>query len=218
MNSKKQISTIIFDFDGTIADSAEIFIESLAEVLHRPALTEAEAIELSNLSFFQVVQRLGVKKWQLPWVSYKGRKKILAKMDRVKIFDGIPEALKELSAKYDLYILTSNSDTAVRDFLDKYKVKIYFKNVYTGSSLAGKAKKLQKLLTKEKLDVKDCVYIGDETRDIEASKQIGMKCIAVGWGYSSRKALLSLKPDKFANTPTQLIKAINDIKTLRSKV
>jgi phosphoglycolate phosphatase len=213
MNRSKQekITALIFDFDGTIADSAEIFIESLAEVLRRSAFTEHETRELSHLNLQQLSQKFHVKKWQLPLISYRGRKKILTKMHRVEIFKGMSQAIEKLAKDYSLYILSSNSKPAIESFLDKYKLRDYFKDVYAGTSLAAKAKRLQKLVLKESVQVGRCIYIGDEVRDVEAAKRLSMKCVAVGWGYSSKKALLEMKPDKFCDKPVHLINAINSL-------
>lgn len=209
---RNNVKAIIFDFDGTIADSAEVFVEALAEILKRPAFTEAEAEELSHMSLREVSLELGIKAWQLPLLSIQGRRKIRAKIDKVRIFKGLPTIIEKLSRDYNLYVLSSNSEQTIEKFLDIYSLGIYFNRIYAGTALTAKAKRLEKLLQKEQLAVRRCIYIGDEVRDVEAAKQIGMKCLAVGWGYNSKKALLALEPDKFCDAPANLIKAVKSLK------
>lgn len=49
-----------------------------------------------------------------------------------------------------------------------------------------------------------CIYLGDEVRDVEATHEIGLRCIAVTRGYGSRSALQHQKPFALADTPTEL--------------
>ena len=39
------------------------------------------------------------------------------------------------------------------------------------------------------------IAIGDEVRDIEAARAVGLACGAVTWGYAAREALIALEPD-----------------------
>jgi phosphoglycolate phosphatase-like HAD superfamily hydrolase len=83
--------------------------------------------------------------------------------------------------------------------------------VFSGSSIFGKHVVLQELIKKHGLKKEETVYIGDEVRDVEASKKAGIKAIAVTWGYNTRKALETAKADIVVDKPAELIKAINSL-------
>jgi phosphoglycolate phosphatase len=209
----REINTVIFDFDGTIADSFHIFIETLEEVLKLPQpLTPAEIEDLRGSSTRGILQKLGVKKRQMPSLVIKGRRGIADKMDRVDIFDGMPEAIAQLAKEnYQLFIVSTNNNDLISGFLHRYRLEGNIASVYAGTSIFGKAKRLSTLLKKEELLAGQCIYIGDETRDIEAAREVNMKCVAVEWGYSSRSALKSYNPYILVATPANLVKAINSL-------
>lgn len=206
---------IIFDFDGTIADSFDVFVESIEEVLKHPhPFTAAEIADLRGLSTREVIKKLGVKKWQIPVLAIKGRAAVASKMDRVNVFSGMPRVISQLADRDNrLYILSSNSKEAVDGFLAHNELAKKFTAVYTGTSIFGKARALSKLLKKEGLMVNDCIYVGDETRDVEAAREVSIKSVAVAWGYSTPKALESYQPDALASRPGDLVRCIDSLQS-----
>lgn len=201
-HSKK---VIIFDFDGTVADSFDIFLEALAVVIKRSQpFTIEETNDLRRSSIKEIIKKLGIKPWQMPLVLVKGRREINNRMERVQVFGGIPEALKKLASRYSIYILSTNSEENIASFLKKHQIDSYIARIYGNIGLMGKAKSLKKLQKKEALRTADCLYIGDETRDIEAARKVGLKCVAVKWGYGNPDTLESYSPDALVDTPRSL--------------
>ncbi len=217
MNKAKpanQGKAIIFDFDGTIADSFEVFVESFEAAVGRKQHLSAKKIkDFRDSSLKEIIQKLKIKKWQIPRLLIRGKREITKRMDRVKAFEGMPEALVALSKNHTLYILSTNSKTNIKKFLDSYKLSGCITEIYASIGLQGKARSLGSLRKSENLKASDCVYIGDETRDVEAAKKAGVKCIAVGWGYNSPKILKSFEPSAVVSRPQDLIKTIESIET-----
>jgi len=52
------------------------------------------------------------------------------------------------------------------------------------------------------------VYVGDEVRDIEAARKVGIKVIVVGWGFNKTRRLKAAKPNFFVTRPSQLVAAV----------
>src|SRR5690348_7374259 len=102
--------TIIFDFDGTLADTFYIAVgvfRMLAKSWHVTDDTEIE--RLRSLPARQVFKYLGVRWWQMPQIAYHGRKAIHEQRDKVRAFNGIPEVVKALHDQgYRLFVLSSN--------------------------------------------------------------------------------------------------------------
>lgn len=206
-------TAIIFDFDGTIADSfAIVFLEVVQTVTKRPPLTSEEIEELRSSSMKAALKKLGIKPWQVPLFVMKGRREVGARMERIHAFDGMPDVLKDLASHHSVYILSTNSQENITAFLKKYQVSEYITRIYGDIGLAGKAKALKKLLATETLSPRDCVYVGDEIRDIEAAKKAGLRCIAVSWGYNNADALRLYEPDGMVDSPQDLLKAIDELK------
>ena len=117
---------------------------------------------------------------------------------------GIDEALAGLKDRnYKMGILTSNSHVNVCRFLQKNELEV-FEYVFSGVSIFGKTRVIKNLLRKAKVSPDEAVYVGDETRDIEAAKSAGIRVVSVSWGFNSREILLSQKPDYLLDHPTEL--------------
>jgi len=211
MNSQK---TIIFDFDGTIADSFhenfDIYNE-LAEKLKCNPVSRAEQEKLRNKRPQELLKRYGITKLKLPLLLLKGRKKLQEKMSQIKPVKGIEKSLKDLNdCGFRLGILTSNSKKNVKIFLENNDLENIFEFIHSGKHLFGKSKSIKHLLKKKKISNKSVIYIGDETRDIEATKNANIPIVAVGWGYNTPDILRSLNPEKFVSTPKALTEYLKE--------
>jgi phosphoglycolate phosphatase-like HAD superfamily hydrolase len=103
-----------------------------------------------------------------------------------------------------LAILTSNSQSNVDAFLSRHNLP-YFEFVSCSSKLFGKGREIRRILRKHKLAPADILYIGDETRDVEAAKETGLTMAAVTWGYNSAEILSAMEPDHLISTPQGLL-------------
>jgi phosphoglycolate phosphatase-like HAD superfamily hydrolase len=61
------------------------------------------------------------------------------------------------------------------------------------------------------LSSEEVIYVGDETRDIEASKKINIKVIAVSWGFNSGEVLAKHNPDFLIHKPSELIEVLRSL-------
>ena len=212
MIMKSVNKTLIFDFDGTIADSFETFVRTLEEVLSKSQnLSENEIENLRGLSLRDIIKQLGITKWQLPKVIYRGRRLMAERTSQVEIFDGIQDAIHKLSRDYDLYILSTGSKSAIESFLARYELQDYFKSIIGDVGISGKARSITKLIKINILSKVDCIYIGDETRDIKAARKAGIKILSVGWGFNNVAALESEEPDSLILNPQDLVAKIDII-------
>jgi phosphoglycolate phosphatase len=201
----KHIKAVIFDFDSTIADSFEVFVRAIEVVLKRSRpLTSREIDDLRKCSLREVMKKL-----QLPLLVIKGRHEIDRQMDRVEIFRGMPEAIKGLSKKgYKLYIVSSHAEQSMNEFLEKNKIAVSMTRVYGNIGLWGKPKGLKRLQRQEGFSADECLFVGDEIRDIEAAAKAHTTCIAVGWGFNAPDALKAHTPDAIVYNPGELVDAI----------
>jgi phosphoglycolate phosphatase len=101
---------------------------------------------------------------------------------------------------YRLGILTSNSSNNVKSFLRRNNLE-YFDFIHSESNLFGKDKVLKRL----KVRLNNLVYVGDETRDVEAGKKCGVKVVAVTWGLSTKEPLFKSRPDWLISDPNELL-------------
>ena len=124
----------------------------------------------------------------------------------IKLFEGVELILKQLRKRYRLGIVSSNSEENIKKILKENGVDKLFDYIYSASSLFGKHKNLKRLIKKYKLNLEEVIYVGDEDRDILAAKKVGIKVVAVTWGYNSKEKLMKEKPDYLVSSPKELEK------------
>lgn len=201
------MKTIIFDFDGTIADSLELVIEIYSQLTgdtRKLSLEERDA--LRKMPVQKVMKALGVRVWRAPFLVRKGRKIMHSRLNEVAVFPDLPEVLQALKDRgYSMQIVTSNSAENVRTFLDENNLGEYFTNITGNVGLFSKAKVLKQIIKKEKLDLNQTYYVGDEARDIVASKKAGLHIVSVTWGYNHGSLLEKLQPYALAKAPKDLL-------------
>jgi len=187
----------VFDFDGTLADSADWFFGSLNEVagwFGFRTTTEDERQALRRLDNREIIRRLRVPLWKLPAIARHMRRRVTESIDSIRLFHGIPEALTALRTNGTrLAIVSSNSEQNVRRVLGSELADLIL--FYgCGASLFGKTSKLRSAIGHCNAAPKRTIYVGDETRDIEAARAAGTASGAVLWGYAAPDALRSLNP------------------------
>jgi len=205
----KNNPVFIFDFDGTLADSFNDVIAVFNELAKGYNLSEIKPEDipkLKNISSRGILKKFNFPAWRLPFLLKKGRRLFNARISGINLFPGIKETLAELKSRgCTLGILSSNSEENIKIFLDRNQANL-FDFVYTASNLFGKDKALKKIIRKHQYNVADVIYVGDETRDIEAAKKCGIKIISVSWGFNSREILEKHSPDYLIDSPKELLK------------
>ena len=203
---------IIFDFDGTLADTIDILLSitnRLSAEFGFKSATKEELAQLSNLNSWQILQYSGISIFKFPLLIRRLKAELHSEVRHIQLFPGIKEVLLELKKRgFQLGIITSNSRENVLGALEKNGLQDTFTFIYSGSTF-GKHKVINKWLRIENIHTEKVVYVGDEIRDINAAKKTGIKVIAVGWGFNSQEALAAQNPDFLIERPQELIEIMN---------
>jgi phosphoglycolate phosphatase len=211
------MANIIFDFDGTIADSFEVIISIIKKLTHgNDGINESKIRELRKQPTGQIIKSLNVRTWQLPLLLLRGRFMMRSRMNEIKIFDGMPKTIQELHAEgHNLFIVSSNSPHNVNKFLKKHRLGELFVDIEGNVSLFGKDKSLRKVIKKNSLVPRETWYVGDETRDIVAATATDLRSIAVTWGFTDREVLAVDRPTALAEKPADIMTILNDSSIIR---
>lgn len=203
---------IIFDFDGTIADTVEALVviaNRLAIEFDYPQITPEELGLLRNLTSREIIKYSGISVFKIPFLVKKVKGELKKKISELKPISGIKESLFILKEKdYRLGIITSNSEENVREFLKINNLDDVFEFIYSGVTIFGKTTIINNVLRQKQIKPSEAIYVGDETRDIEASQKANIKVIAVTWGFNNEEVLSKQNPDFVIRNPRELVDVI----------
>jgi phosphoglycolate phosphatase len=126
-----------------------------------------------------------------------------------RVYDGVPEMLERAgSAAKAVFVATSKPAIYAERIVRHFGLAHHFRKVY-GPELDGryedKAELLAHLLTRESVEPKAAVMIGDRAADVQAAKASGVRSIGVLWGYGSERELIDAKADALCATPRELV-------------
>lgn len=187
---------VLFDFDGTLADSFHLFLDAWTHAAQRYGFRAVDTTDLDRLRRLgarEIVAEAGLPLWKLPAVAAAMRAYVRERANEVKLFDGVPEVLHTLKAgDAQIGIVTSNArDTVERVLGDDCRPLI--DHWGCGASLFGKAAKTRRVMKAAGASAEQTVSVGDELRDLEVAQSLGLAFVAVAWSYTA--------PDRFAGLP-----------------
>lgn len=198
---------LIFDFDGTLADSFSLILDIAYELTGAEKLPQKDIERLRQLPLTGAVRELHIPFYRLPRLLLQGRQLMHQRLAEVKSFSNMPEVLQELhDRQYTLVVMSSNSKKNVRKFLQANGLDHLFTAVYGSASVINKAYALKSVFRKHNLVASDCFYIGDEIRDMVAANYMHVPAVAVTWGFQAPQALRATKPFAVAEKPQDLLK------------
>ena len=188
---------VVFDFDGTLADSAEWFSRVINGVARRYRFREVSPEELDSIRSEEpraVLRRFGVARWKLPLIARHMRKLMTRDIDQIVLFPEIDHLLAQLAdAGIVVAVVSSNAEVNVRRVLGA-ELSAGVTHFACGSSLFGKAAEIDRLVRHSDVPPTAVLAIGDEIRDIDAAEAAGVDSGAVTWGYAHAPALRSRRP------------------------
>lgn len=201
--------SLVFDFDGTIADTLgevrRIFNEIAPDYGIRQV--EHEEVEpLRQLSLPEFIKHIGIPRHRVPTLISRGAKMMRHNITKLPLIEGMGETLTALRPHFESFgILTTNTRDNVELFLKTHGLSDHFDFISSRSKLSGKSRNLKAILTTFSWQAEDMCYIGDELRDVKASQNAGIPIAAVTWGFNAREALQAAEPDYLFDKPEELL-------------
>ena len=204
-------STMIFDFDGTIANTFDLAVSVLNRLSYKYNFNRINASEIETVkskSATQLISDLGISKSMVPIIVSSARREMNRQIEKITPIDGVKNLVIALQSRgFNLGILTSNSSKNVKAFLAANQMN-YFSFIQAYSSLWGKNIQLRRLIKRFQLPRRDVLYIGDEMRDIDAARKSGVAIAAVTWGYNSKSVILQHQPDFILSVPNEMLEIV----------
>jgi HAD superfamily hydrolase (TIGR01549 family) len=199
--------TLIFDFDGTIADTLSAVIRLVnehADEFKIQPLADKDVENLRGMSNRDIMKKYQIPLVKMPSLVLRTQKELHQRIDQVELFPGIRDLILGLKNRgFRLGILTSNSRENVLKFLRARHLDI-FDFIHAESNFFGKTRALLHLLKKYDLRKDEVIYVGDETRDIEACQNADISVIAVSWGFHRKELLRGKNPTYLVDSPKEI--------------
>ena len=179
--------------------------EKMAQKYGMPVLSREVIQAYKKLPLQERLNKQGIPFYMVPKLLSESQ--VLQKefKDEAIPFEGMIDVLNELSETFKLIIISSNHKKFIKYFLKSYDIS-FFDKVFGKAALFGKASVIKKALKKLGYKKSEAIYVGDETRDIMACRELGIDLISVSWGYDDISLLEKEEASMIAKTP-------NDIKS-----
>jgi pyrophosphatase PpaX len=208
----RQITTVLFDFDGTLIDTNEVIIQSF-QYTFRKVLGEEKPLEEIVKNFGEPLAVTMEKMLDIPPEEAMAiyREYHYEKFDDlIEIFPGMLELIRVLKERgYKLGIVTSRLRHTTMKGLEKYGLEDYFDYVLTADDTdRHKPDPTPIVMTLEKLGSKpeEAIMVGDSMFDILCAHNAGVESILVGWAIA-----VTEDEKKGPNKPTYIAERAEDI-------
>jgi phosphoglycolate phosphatase len=206
------MANLIFDFDGTLADTFPAIIDVAYRLSPRTRRLPPDAIdELRRLPLLTAMRRLGIPIQHMPLLILLLRKRLTSRMAGVPAYEGIADMLKALKgANHQLFVLTSNYKENVLIFLNHNKLKKYITDIETVyyANTWSKTRALKRLIKLHSLKPEDSYHVGNEALDVRSADRVDMRSVAVTWGGYDDQALKATKPFAIIDKPKDLVRLL----------
>ena len=201
----ERIKNIIFDFDGTLADTAPLIVATMQATISElslPERDEAQCRATIGLRLEDVPDAL----WpDCPFSgetfarTYRRIFDILKCQWTIKCYPGVIDTLRELAAcGFRLAVASSRNRSSLAEYTESFGIADLFVTVVGGNDVSrGKPAPDPVLLICEKENwlVDETLVVGDAVFDIEMGKNAEATTCAVTYGNQSRAELAATRPD-----------------------
>lgn len=202
------IKAIIFDFDGVIHDTFSFHLERLNTFVEGGTLTAEEyrALHDGNINDTKMLVE---KMKAIDYTVY--RTSIYEGFIAQKIKQEIHTVLQALAKEYDCFIITSGGEQNIGGFLLQNDIHHAFKEILGAETHKSKEVKFAMILEKYNLPKDDVVFVTDTLGDILEANNVGIKTIAVDFGFHDRARLERGNPYAIISDFDHLPKVISQI-------
>ncbi len=201
------IKAVMFDFDGTLADTRYILYKvygRLAQKYNLKAVSNQDLERLSHLPLQERLKKTGVSIYKLPRLARETGQLFGDYIESAEPFPGINRLLEILKSRdLLLSIVSSNTEQNINRFLEVNNLE-FFDHIRCTSSIFGKNRAIKTAIKELRLKNYEAVYVGDELRDIEACRKVPVKIISVSWGYDRLSLLEKGLPNCLVHSPLEI--------------
>lgn len=183
------IKSIIFDFDGVLADSVDIKTQAFAELYNEYGEKVVDKVVehhlanggISRFQKFKLYHReyldITLTQDKLIELGEKFSEIVKQKVINAPYINGAYRFLKDYYNKYLIFICSGTPEEEIKEIIAKRRMDIFFKGVY--GSPKRKKDLIEEIFSSSKLNRKEILFIGDALNDYDAARSEGIVFIGV---------------------------------------
>jgi beta-phosphoglucomutase len=211
---------VIFDWDGTLADSRRVVVASFQKALSEVDCEVSDAfieqrIGIGSAETFRAILRSSKTRFDEALIKRLVELKVKNEVEMspgITLFDGAFQLLRSLQGKIKLGLASMNDRAVIEHLLKVMRLETFFSVVVTADDVA-RSKPDPEIFLKCASELKSsperCVVVEDSVFGVEAAKTAKMKCIAVLTGVHSRAMLAKASPDFIVTSLTEKKEILN---------
>ena len=203
------IKTLLFDWDGTLVDSAQLGLAAFEKTFDELGVPFAHAVYEATYSpnWYTTYEALGLPQehWKVAdemWIRHYGEQS-------APLIEGVGETLVSLRGKgYQLAVVTSGSRSRVCREVEQSVLRNAFAVVICNEDIVNKKphpEGLERAIRSLDVVPSECAYVGDAPEDIEMGRRADVMTIGVRSAYPSSSRVLSAKPDLYLERLAELV-------------
>ena len=187
---------LIFDFDGTIADTKTLYYKAIYENVKKFGYKYQDVDKVIDLglSLKNVLKKLGfsfLSSWFLHKRIMKNIEQHLEDVKKCKDVDSIKEI------KTEKILVTNSLKEFILPILKQFKLTKEFREIYGSEDFTDKPGFIKNYLKERKMKKENCYYIGDRVADVKIARKAGCLSVIISGtcAWDSRKEILEENPD-----------------------
>lgn len=193
---------ILFDFDGVFVDSFDAAFTLSQHLLHTK--NEVEYRELFKKSIADELQKK---------IKPNALRRFFRNFNRtvsvLPIVPGMAELAVRFAKQYMFAVVSSSYTGTIKTFFEKAGIVQYFTEILGYDAGASKSDKIDSLLKAYNIATSECVMVTDTLGDVREAALVGVRSIAVAWGYEREKDFQGQEVLGVAHTPRELETFVN---------
>lgn len=199
----RSLKAILFDFDGTLVSSVDMYVDIFIECLAEQGVTPGSRAEIRYMAFTpldQIFEKLAtvldVNKFR---ESFLTKELALNHSDNLPLIEEVPVLLNFLrKQKIKAGIVSSKIRKPIEDLLHDYELAKYFDIIVGRDDVESPKPSPEPVFYAcEQLAVKpsETLFVGDSLLDLTAAKEAGSTFVGVLTGACTREELARNKAD-----------------------
>lgn len=199
------MALVMFDYDGVIVDSLEVFTSRFTQACRENGFKEVNVAEdvlsLFDGNVYETMMRRGLDESTINNILERYEVLQSEQLADLQLFNGIGEALIRISKIHQVYVITSNLSSATIRVLNQNGIEC-FRDVIGAEKEKSKIKKIHSTMSLH--PGIPAFYVGDTKGDMLEGKKAGTQTIGVTWGWHTPEKIKEGSPDYLVDTPEEL--------------